>query len=310
MRLMILLNREGGTIRGMDPAVFGAFINETLGDDNDWPVRLVAGCELLDALADMEADDTLDGVIAGGGDGTISTAATACFRSGKVLGVIPLGTMNLYAKSLDLPEDPHEAVLALAKAEPRPLDIATANGRPFIHQFSVGLHAQLVSLRASLDTSTRLRKIISTARALFKVILDPPRFRVETCLGDERRKVLVSAVSVSNNLFGDNPVPFAPQLDAGILGLYHAKAISSAKVFGMTLDAARGKLMDNPYVDVETAGKVVLRFPDRKRRSRAAIDGEIIGLEEEVEFLCHAGALKVLVPPRQSPAATEATSPG
>lgn len=297
MRMMIVLNRDGGTIRGMNPGEFGDFIRKAMsGDSGDWPVRLVGGGQLLEALDEMTSDPAINGVIAGGGDGTISAAATACFTSGKILGVIPLGTMNLFARSLGLPTDPHDAVRALQRASPHPLDIATANGRPFIHQYSIGLHERLVSLRSSLDTSTRLRKIAATVRALGKVILDPPRFEVETRLGDTKRQVLVSAVSVSNNLFGDSPVPFAPVLDAGVLGLYHAKAISSAKVFGMTLDAARGALMANPYVDVETASRVVLRFPKSKRRARAAIDGEIIKLEPEIEFLCHAGALQVLVP--------------
>jgi diacylglycerol kinase family enzyme len=303
MRMMILLNRDGGTIRGMEPAAFGDYIAGTLGtrsDDSDassdWPVRLVHGPELLETLKQAEKDESIGGIIAGGGDGTISAAAAACFRSKKVLGVLPLGTMNLYARSLGLPLDPHDAVGALKTASPSRLDIATANGRPFIHQVSIGLHEQLVSLRSKLDTSTRLRKISSTAKALVKVILDPPRFPVETWIGDDRHYAVVSAVAVSNNLFGDSPVPYAPVLDAGVLGLYRASAISSPRVFRMTLDAARGALMANPYVDIETAKKVTLRFPERRRRAHAAIDGEIIDLDPELEFICHAGGLRVLVP--------------
>lgn len=303
MRMMILLNRDGGTIRGMEPAEFGDHIARTLGPksgDSDassaWPVQLVHGPELLDTLEQAEQDESIGGIIAGGGDGTISAVAAACFRSKKVLGVLPLGTMNLYARSLGLPLNPHDAVDALKTASPTQLDIATANGRPFIHQVSIGLHEQLVSLRSKLDTSTRFRKITSTANALVTVILDPPRFPVETWIGDDCRHAVVSAVAVSNNLFGDNPVPYAPVLDAGVLGLYHAKAISSPRVFRMTLDAARGALMTSPYVNVETQQKVTLRFPERRHRAHAAIDGEIIDLDPELEFICHAGGLRVLMP--------------
>ncbi len=297
-RMMILLNRDGGTIRSMNPAQFGDHVAETLGgaDAADWPVRLVDGSELKDALDWAAGEKTIGGIIAGGGDGTISTAATACFRSGKTLGVLPLGTMNLFARSLGLPMDPRAAVLALAKASPRNLDIATANGRPFIHQYSVGMHESLVSLRLRLDTSTRFRKITSTLRALTEVIMAPPRFRVETQIGAQKRSAMVSAVSVSNNLFGDSPVPFAPSLDEGVLGIYHGRAISSANVLRMVLDVARGALMTNAYVDVDSAEKAILRFPTKRRRKRASIDGEIIELEQEVEFVCHAGALRVLVP--------------
>lgn len=297
MRMMILLNRDGGTIRGMDCQEFGDYVGDHLaGHDNQWIVKQFSGPEIIDALDQAETDDSLDGIIAGGGDGTISAAAAACFRSGKILGVLPLGTMNLFAHSLGLPLDPHEAVAALQDAEPRNLDIATANGRPFIHQYSVGLHARLVNLRAQLDTSTRARKITSTLTALTKVILDPPRFRVQTRVNEETSNDLVSAVSVSNNLFGDSAVPFAPILDGGVLGVYHANALSSATVLRMTLDVARGALNHTPYVKVRTAREVTLRFPQKYRRAKAVIDGEIIDLEKQVEFICHAGGLRVLAP--------------
>jgi diacylglycerol kinase family enzyme len=297
MRMMILLNKDGGTIRGMEPEEFGDHVASALAGSADHAtVRLVHGPELIDTLNDAEADEDIGTIVAGGGDGTISAAAAACFRSNKILGVLPLGTMNLYARSIGLPMDPHEAVDALAAASPKPVDIGTVNGRPFIHQVSIGLHEQLVSLRSRLDTSTRFRKITSTLKVLGDVIKDPPRFPVETLIGDSKRQSVVSAVSVSNNLFGTSPVPFAPVIDAGVLGVYHAKAISSPRVFRMTLDAARGALMTNPYVDVESAASVTLRFPKKRRRKHAAIDGEIVDLEGELECICHAGGLRILAP--------------
>ncbi|WP_412049517.1 diacylglycerol/lipid kinase family protein [Hoeflea sp. Naph1] len=308
MRMMIVLNRDGGTIRGMDSREFGDHVAQTLGantlgqDPTDYVVKLAAGSEICEVLDQAASDKNIDGIIAGGGDGTISAAAAACFRAGKVLGVLPLGTMNLFARSLGLPLDPYEAVEALQQAEPRDLDIATANGRPFIHQYSVGLHERLISLRSHLDTSTRLRKMTATLNALGKVILAPPRLSVETSLEGETRRTIVSAVSVSNNLFGDSPVPFAPVLDGGVLGLYRARAYSSATVLRMTLDVARGALLDNPYVQVESAQQLVLKFPTRHRRAKAAIDGEIVDLESEIEFICHAGGLRVLTPSQPDPA--------
>ena len=137
MRTTLILNQDGGTIRGMDAREFGDMAAAKLsGNGGEATVRLVSGSELVDALKDAAADEDTDTIVAGGGDGTISAAAAACFHSGKTLGVIPLGTMNLYARSLGLPLDPQAAIEALATARQQPLDIATANGRPFIHQFS------------------------------------------------------------------------------------------------------------------------------------------------------------------------------
>lgn len=297
MRITMILNQDGGTIRGMEAREFGDMACARLGGpQDDCKVRLVSGKDLVKAL-DEAADDPATGtIVAGGGDGTISAAAAACFRSGKTLGVIPLGTMNLYARSLGLPLDPQSAVEALTTAIMRPLDIATANGRPFIHQFSVGLHARLVRQRDHLDTSTRARKIASTINTLARVIMNPPRFGVEIDTGSGASRPTVSVISVSNNVFGDTPLSYATVLDGGVLGIYSSRALGSATVARMTLLAALGKLQDDPDVTATSARKVTLRFPDRRAGSKAAIDGEIVTLDTEVECVCHAGGLRVLVP--------------
>jgi diacylglycerol kinase family enzyme len=225
MRITMILNQDGGTIRGMDAREFGDMACTRLaGRGGDCEVRLVSGDTLIRTLEEVASDPQTGTIVAGGGDGTISAAAGACFRSGKTLGVIPLGTMNLFARSLGLPLDPAEALDALVSADERPIDIATANGRPYVHQFSVGLHARLVHQRSKLDTSTRLRKISSTVKTLGRVILHPPRFGVEIDTGSGRTRQIVSAVSISNNLFGNTPLSYATIIDEGVLGVYQGES--------------------------------------------------------------------------------------
>ena len=304
MRTTIILNQDGGTIRGMDAREFGEKACAALArHGGDCDVRLVSGKDLVMAIDKAACDKETDIIVAGGGDGTISAAAAACFKSGKTLGVLPLGTMNMFARSLGMPLDPEQAVEALAEAETRPLDIATANGRPYIHQFSVGLHARLVHQRSRLDTSTRLRKITSTVKTLGRVIFNPPRLSVEIDTGSGRARQIVSAVSVSNNLFGDTPLAYAAMLDEGVLGVYRSRALEPGNLLRMTMHAAIGKLREDPDVIVESAQKVILKFPNARRRSKAAIDGEIVPLEREVECVCHPGALSALVPKTYAAAA-------
>lgn len=296
MRITMILNQDGGTIRGMDATRFGEMASKRLSARGDCVVRLVSGKDLVKTLNEAADDKDTHTIVAGGGDGTISAAAGACFKSGKTLGVLPLGTMNMFARSLGLPLDPSEALDALAAADERPLDIATANGRPYVHQFSVGLHARLVHQRSRLDTSTRLRKISSTIKSLGRVILKPPRFSVGIDTGSGQTRQIVSAISVSNNLFGDTPLAYAALLDEGVLGVYQSRALEPGTVFRMTLRAALGKLKEDPDMSVGSARKVTLRFPNSRRGSKAAIDGEIIPLEQEIECVCHPGALRTLVP--------------
>lgn len=308
MRITMILNQDGGTIRGMDATEFGDMAAARLaGLGGDCTVKLVSGADLMKTLQQTGDDDSTGTIVAGGGDGTISAAAGICFKSGKTLGVLPLGTMNLFARSLGLPLDPADALDALAGADERQLDIATANGRPFVHQFSVGLHARLVRQRNRLDTSTRLRKITSTIKSLGRVILKPPQFPIQIDTGSGQESQVVSAVAVSNNLFGDTALAYAPILDQGVLGIYRSRALDSATILRMTLRAAIGKLNDDPDMGIEAAQKVLLKFASSRAGSKAAIDGEIIPLEAEVECICHAGALRVLVPKTYAGAAHSGT---
>ena len=187
MRITMILNQEGGTIRGMDAQQFADMACAKLSQrGQECMVRMVSGEDLIKTLNEVAEDQETGTIVAGGGDGTISAAAGVCFKSGKTLGVLPMGTMNMFARSLTLPLDPEEALDALVEADEMPLDIATANGRPYVHQFSVGLHARLVHQRQRLDTSTRFRKITSTIKSLGRVILNPPRFGVEVDTGSGR----------------------------------------------------------------------------------------------------------------------------
>ena len=98
----------------------------------------------IEAALAKAAASRADVVLAGGGDGTISAAAAALMGKKKALAILPAGTMNLFARSLGIPLSLDAAVEAFADGEVRAVDVASANGRPFIHQFSIGMHAKMV----------------------------------------------------------------------------------------------------------------------------------------------------------------------
>src|SRR5690606_31864565 len=95
--------------------------------------------------------------------------------------------------------DLEAALEAIADGEMQAIDIATANGRPFVHQFSVGVHAKLVKLRDTLPYRSRLGKILASMRAFVTTITHAPNFKadISTPRGIERRAT--SGISISNN---------------------------------------------------------------------------------------------------------------
>jgi diacylglycerol kinase family enzyme len=249
--------------------------------------------EALESARDSRAEM----LVAGGGDGTVSALAEIAWESSKVLGVLPCGTMNLYANTLKMPNDLFEAVTALANGHEGTADIATANGAPFINQFAIGFHPRAVRLRNRMNYGSRVGKIWATLKALMSVMTDPPSMRVEMTLDDGPSKALtVTALSVSNNLLGTGRELYADRYDGHCLGVYRAPRVTPGEAVKLIMDLIIGSWAWNEKVEIEEARHVVLRIPGKRGNGKALRDGELIDLATTIEFKIHENALKVQLP--------------
>lgn len=302
MKIKAVLNRDGGTFKTTDMQTYCENANRAFAArGHELDCTVVGGDEIVEALEKAAATPGVEALLAGGGDGTISTAAAVAWKAKLPLGVIPAGTMNLFARSLKLPLDIWKVLDVLANGQIADVDIATANGRPFVHQFSAGLHARMVRMRNQMNFASRLGKMRASTSAAFGVMLDPPRFDVVFDMNgdgksDERP---VSAISVSNNPLGNNSLFFADRVDTGKLGVYLAAPLEPTGVGLLAFDIIRGKFKDNEAVTASTADMVRLHFPRHRKGAACVLDGELLRMPADVEIKIHAGELKVLVPQPQ-----------
>ncbi|KKB07314.1 diacylglycerol/lipid kinase family protein [Devosia chinhatensis] len=297
MYFRAILNKDGGTLRSMDLDDFcskAKVVFAAAGHDLD--CRVISGGDVEAALAEAAKDEKVDVMLAGGGDGTISAAAAAAFASGKPLAVLPAGTMNLFARALDMPLDLDDALEAIARGQLDQIDIATANGRPFVHQFGVGIHARLVRIRNEMTYRDRVGKILANLKAVLAAAINPPRFEVELVGTDGPRRQTVTGIAVSNNPLGDGTIPVAGRLDSGLLGVYVAAGTTSRELLALAIDVFTGRWRDNALVSEAEVPELVLRFPKRKRGNHAVVDGELIALDPSVTLKIHPGALSVVRP--------------
>jgi diacylglycerol kinase family enzyme len=298
MHYVGVYNRDGGTFKTTD---MDAFCREAervfAAHGHSLSCRLVCGPELTEQLSRAVAERP-DALLAGGGDGTISAAAGACFEHGLPLAILPAGTMNLFARELHMPLDLGEALEALATGTVTEIDIATANGRPFLLHFSVGIHSRLVRTRDKLQYHSRLGKLMATTRSLLSAFIRPPRFEVEIRTPQRAERRQASGVEVSNNPIGEGHLPYADRLDRGVLGVYIAEPMSGMAIAKLGLGLLVGRWKDFGEVTEKQMREVTLSFPRVKASAQAVIDGELIPLEKKLEFKIHPKALKVMMPPR------------
>jgi diacylglycerol kinase (ATP) len=113
-----------------------------------WEAELWAGDEpnWTERAAGRAVESGVTAIFGAGGDGLLADMLPALIGSSVAMGVIPLGTGNVWARELGLPLDPEKAIAAQLAQPPRRVDVGLANGRPFLVIASVGFDAQIVRL--------------------------------------------------------------------------------------------------------------------------------------------------------------------
>jgi diacylglycerol kinase family enzyme len=297
MRFLAVLNRDGGTLRGMDLDAFSTTISDILEPaGHTVETRIVPGGGVVEALAKAARARSADVVLAGGGDGTISAAAAALKDRKKALAILPAGTMNLFARSLGLPLGLDQALKSFADGEIKPVDVASANGRVYVHQFSIGMHAKMVRLRDKMEFRSRLGKIGASVKAAYTTVMNPPTMTVSLEIGEAEIITRTTGIGVTNNLFGEGHLPYADNPAGGVLGVYVTVARQRGELLGFMLNMARGRWRDTRQVEIHQAERVMLKIRSSKAGFKCVIDGELSELEQETELKMHPKSLRVLVP--------------
>jgi len=295
MRLALILNRNAGTIRDAGPAETLALVADVLREHGHEVRPLLSAGEGIEAAIRSACEDRgNDAVVVGGGDGTISAAAGIAARSGAVLGVLPAGTVNLFARALRLPLGIRDAAAALAGAKVDRIDVAEADGRFFVHHLSFGLHPKMIRLREKVGYASRWGKIWSNFQALRLAIRKPPVLRGSLSLDGRTIPVETPLLVVTNNLLGEGHLPYADTLTGGVLGVYVARSHEWADLLELSASLALGSVRNNGLLDLHAASAVVIDV--RSSRLRLAADGEIVEAAGPVPCRIHPRRLAVLRP--------------
>ncbi|WP_062219360.1 diacylglycerol/lipid kinase family protein [Aureimonas sp. D3] len=297
MKVHAILNRGGGTLRTMDLDVLSALIvDEFKLHGHEIDIDILTGDELIDRIRANARRNDLDVLMVGGGDGTVSAAAAAVAGTPVSLGVLPAGTMNLFARSLDIPMELEQAVRALANGRIVEVDIAAVNGEHFIHQFAVGLHARMVRTRDKLDYGSKVGKMWASVKAIVSATQSLPLVDLEIVIDGKRESIRTPAVAISNNIYGEGHLPFADDPQAGKLGVYLMRSTDRVAMLKMTMDMMRGAWKANKDLTVTEADSIRIVYGGRKTVKRAVMDGELKDLARVSDVTMHRRGLKVLVP--------------
>jgi len=265
-------------------------------------VEQVHGGEEIEAAVKRALRDGAEAVVAGGGDGTVSAVAAQLVDRDVPLGVLPLGTLNHFAKDLGMPLGRDEAVDALALGQVENVDVGEVNGRVFINNSSLGLYPDIVREREHRQKRLGHGKWRALLEASIAALRRYPILRVQVDLDEERHAVRTPFLFIGNNEYQMEGFEIGERrsLAEGTLTLYTAQRTGRFGLLRLALLALSRRLQQARDFHAARARDFVVH--SGHRLLRVATDGEVTLMPTPLHYRVRPGALRV-IRPAQAPGA-------
>jgi diacylglycerol kinase family enzyme len=258
-------------------------------------ILLAQSGEEMIARAKQALDDHAATVVAGGGDGTINAVASVLAGSSVRLGVLPLGTLNHFAKDLKIPLTLDEAVANAVFGVARKVDVGEVNGRIFLNNSSLGIYPDIVRDREQQQRHLGRGKWPAFGRALLAALRRFPFLSVRLKINGEEHLRRTPFVFIGNNEYLQGlTIGARERLDSGKLCLYVAQKPTRLGLLRYAAHAMLGRLAQARDFDVLSAPELVIET--RHHHLRVATDGEVNLMKAPLHYRSQAGVLTVLAP--------------
>ena len=258
-------------------------------------IRLAEKGSDIIGLAEKAVKGDAEIIVAGGGDGTISAVASVIYKTGKTLGVLPLGTLNNFSKDLEIPQNLDEAVEIICANRTKMLDVGEVNGRVFINNSSIGLYPQIVKRREKQQRLGR-GKWRSAFWAALKILKSSPFFAVKLETEKGVQIVKTPFVFVGNGEYEMDLLNIGrrAKIDDGKLSVYFLHRSGRKGLFMLVLRTLLGRLRQAR--DFEEVNVEEITFETKKKQILVAFDGEVETLQTPLHYKIHPKSLRVVVP--------------
>jgi YegS/Rv2252/BmrU family lipid kinase len=258
-------------------------------------ISLARSGEEVVELARRAARSSSQIVVAGGGDGTINAVASAIVGTNKTLGVLPLGTLNHFAKDLHIPLDPEDAARAVLAGHTILVDVGEVNDRIFLNNSSLGLYPRLVHERKKKQ-NLGSRKWTAFFWAAVAVLRRYPFLKVRLSTEGKDFSSRTPLVFIGNNEYEMESLKVGARtcLNAGRLSLYITRNTGRLGLLRLALRALFGGLRNDR--DFIALCSKEIWIETKHRRLRVATDGEVSVMRPPLHYRIRPSSLRVCVP--------------
>ena len=235
-------------------------------------------------------------IVAGGGDGTINAVASEVIGTNTALGVLPLGTLNHFAKDLHVPLDVEGAAENIMEGRVARVDVGEVNGRIFLNNSSLGLYPSIVRHREKQQERLGRGKWPAFMWAALSILRRYPFLDVRLSTDDRDLVRRTPFVFIGNNEYEMENFNVGARacLDAGKLSLYVAQRTGRLGLFRFAWRALFGGLRNEKDFDALCCTQIWIET--RRSRLHVATDGEVTIMSTPLHYRVRPGALRVVVP--------------
>lgn len=235
-------------------------------------------------------------IVAGGGDGTINAVAARLLDGKATFGVLPLGTLNHFARDLGIPFDIDQATQVIADRHAILVDVARVNDHIFLNNSSMGLYPRIVAEREDARHRLGIGKWPALMHATWSALRDPESFSAVVCVDGRELQRRTPFIFVGNNTyvlegFG---IGKRERLDAGHLSLYVLRPKTAWGLLSLGFRALFG--IGSHAADFDAFEAADFRVESPKASIMVATDGEVNALPTPIRYRIHPRALRVLAP--------------
>lgn len=233
--------------------------------------------------------------VAAGGDGTINSVVQALVQTDAVLGVVPMGTFNHFAKDLNLPLDWRAALDVVLTGATKQVDAARVNHRYFLNNLSMGLYPELVARRE--ERGRHYPRWKARLYALFTTLRKYPHVTVNVETEHHQEVIRTHVFMVSNNSYDLSRLGIeAPRatLEEGRLSVYWLPHIPRLALMSFAAHYLAGRVKEAP--GFRSFRTMRMKVQASKKRLHVGLDGELFTLDTPLVITTVPQSLLVKVP--------------
>ena len=256
---------------------------------------VVARGEELTAVAAQAVRQGRGRIVAGGGDGTVNAVAGAVMGTSAALGVLPMGTLNHFAKDVGIPQDLAAAVRNTLTGRVVKIDVGEVNGHVFVNNSGTGPYPYIVRQREEQQRHGHTKRV-AFGLAVSAGLRRYYRLRVKLHLDEaEANARLAPFIFVGNNRYEITGVELGQRrsLQSGRLWVCMPPAPSRYDLVRTALRSLTGRATDRDLHAFEVAEFWVQASTPR---INVSTDGEVSVMDAPLHYKIHPGALGVIVP--------------